>query len=213
MYVKVRRITEYKEGVKKKILEEIIASGKNGIYQKDLIEKIYNKSDGRTSVYEHTKKLKAEGLIRIIRDGNRVRYVATSRTSIDMQTIGHILGKRFVTFDFGKGIGKKGAIINIPEGVEIDESNAEYYRKMAEPTRFTHNLSIEKALCKLSMQIGGYFIYNLIQSMNLDNFSSILRSQYPRRKVDSILKEEKNRHMYSDIWIRSTIASHIKLNY
>jgi hypothetical protein len=60
------------------------------------------------------------------------------------------------------------------------------------------------------MQIGGYFIYNLIQSMNLDNFSSILRSQYPRRKVDSILKEEKNRHMYSDIWIRSTIASHIK---
>lgn len=206
-----RRITTYEEDVKRKMLGEIIASGINGIYQKDLIEKIYgNKTKGRTTVFERAGELEDEGLIRIIREKNRVKYISTDKASIDTGTVGHLLGSRFATFVFGKGIGSQDAVITIPEGVKINYSNAEEYRRMSEPIHFTHNMSIEEAIDELSNQIGGYLIYNFIQSMSLDNYSSILRSQYPKRNVDSILKEEKSRHMLSDIWIRSTITSHIK---
>jgi hypothetical protein len=187
---RTRRILGYTEDARNKILGEIIVSGRRGIFQNILLEKLPGL--GRTTLFGHSKKLQAEGLIRIIREGKRAKYVATDKASVD---IGTAIGNRFITSIFGKGIGMEFVSVNNPE----DEG----------PLSFMPRMNIEDAISELSKQVGVYIIYNFIQSMNLENYIRLLKSQLPNHRIKDLLKEEKGRRMISDMWLRITILSQI----
>jgi hypothetical protein len=70
-------------------------------------------------------------------------------------------------------------------------------------------LSLEDTVSRISEQIGGFILYNFIQSMNRENFENILHLQYSEDKVKEIMRSEKERKNISDTWIRSTITSNI----
>ena len=74
------------------ILEEIMIAGDNGITQKELRSKMSD-SVNRSTMFRVTRKYQREGKIRIIKESNKVRYIATTKVPLDASLGGFMLSE------------------------------------------------------------------------------------------------------------------------
>src|SRR5436309_2072268 len=76
------------------ILNTLVLAGKEGIAKKDLLQKVFPLD--QSNVYRISKKLKEQGLIKIIRYGQRTRYFAVNSSRRNVGLGAYLLGNGFV---------------------------------------------------------------------------------------------------------------------
>ena len=133
------RYTE--EQTRELIIRFIVRSGHKGIAKKDLLRLLYC---DQSTVYRITKKLEEEGVLRIVRKGQRTSYLAI-QTNVE------------VNANMGASILGRSAIPKIFSG----------YRRI--PNDLTDDDHLEKTLLDFSSSIGAFITYVYIQSMNPHN--------------------------------------------
>lgn len=193
----MRRLT-YAEDSYTKIFGEIIAAGRKGIYQKELLNRLPEEVD-RTTVFRNANKLKKEGLIKIIRKGKATRYTLTSNAFIDVGIAAYLLNMKFISHFLGK------ERIVLSDKVRTYPSFIDYtdYRHCFEP-KFTKESQLEKTIFEFSNQLGAYITYVFIQAMNPDNIKMPI--VFSKKKNENITKKDK---FVTEEWIKTAISSRL----
>jgi hypothetical protein len=148
------------------ILEEIMIAGEKGITQQKLRSNMTN-TVNRSTIFRVTKKYQREGKIKIIKESNMVRYIATTKVPLDASLGGFMLSEA-----------ASSKWLNFPHFYQ--KSSSREFSK-------TVNYSLQKALKEFSANVGGIITFILIQGLNPDNK---LLSRKDGRNVEKKLLRE-----------------------
>jgi hypothetical protein len=129
------------EHTRELIVHFIVMAGQKGTAKKDLLRLIYC---DQSTLYRITKKLEEEGVIRIVKKGQRTSYFAI-QANVEVNT------------NMGASILGRSAIPKIFSG----------YRRIL--NEFTDDDYLEKTLLDFSSSIGAFITYVYVQSMNPHN--------------------------------------------
>jgi predicted transcriptional regulator len=207
----------YTEDADNRVLSEIIESGKEGIYQKDLLERI--PGIHRSTVNRVADRLEKKGQIRIMRKGKSVRYAAVNDVQIDIGIGAYLLGKHFNLSILGKkrvilyDFTQEDLIIKSIEDGHVNQAlkyvDFRSYRQFFEP-KFTENSLLEEIIFEFSNQVGAFMTYVLIQAMNEDNIDRLLLLQKKsKREAKDITEREKQNRFITEEWIKNSISSNL----
>jgi hypothetical protein len=190
----------YSEDSYTKIFGEIIAAGRKGIYQKELLVKLPEEID-RTTVFRNANKLKKERLIKIIRKGKTTRYVLAGNAFIDKGISAYLLNMKFVSHLLGKDK------IILSDKVRTYPSFIDYttYRRYFEP-KFTQKRQLEKTIFEFSNQLGAFITYIFIHAMNPDKIKRPIAVS--KKKKENIIKKDR---FVSEEWVKTAISSRLIL--
>jgi hypothetical protein len=190
----------YTEDAENRILAEIIGSGKEGIYQKDILARITGIH--RSTVNRVARRFEENGKIKIIRKGKTARYVALNDAQVDVGIGASILGKGFTSSLF---FGNEGMILSdctqVPQNIDFST-----YRHYFQPN-FTEYSKLEKTIFEFTNQIGAFIIYIFIQAMNNDNINKLLLLKKRSKKASKNIIEIENQNRFvTEEWIENAIA-------
>jgi hypothetical protein len=194
------------ESAEQIILNTIVLAGKEGIAKKDLLQKVFPLD--QSTVYRISKKLKEQGLIKIIRYGQRTRYFAVNSSRRNVGLGAYLLGNRFVgNYSL---LGKEGLVLSdhvqeYPKFIDFAT-----YRQFFEP-KFNTNSSLEKTVFEYSNQVGAFVTYLFIHAMNAENINALLLLQkdLKKKKEKSIVESKNHMRFVTEEWIRNSICSNI----
>lgn len=197
----------YTSDADNRVLVEIIESGKEGIYQKDILEKI--PGIHRSTVNRVADRLEKDKQIKIIRRGRTTKYIARSDPQTNVAIAAHILGRDFLSFSL---LGKDGMVLSdwkqeYPYYIDFAK-----YRQFFEP-KFTVNSRLEETLFELSNQVGAFIIYSFIQAMNEDNINRLLLLQQKKNKskneAKAIIERENQYRFVTEEWIKNSVSTNL----
>ena len=189
------------ESAEEIILNTIILAGKEGISKKDLLQIVY--SLDQSTVYRNTEKLEKKSLIKIIRKGQRTKYIALNNSRRNVGLGAYLLGKRFVG-DYSL-LGKEGLVLSkyvqeYPTSIDFTT-----YTRFIEP-KFNTNAALEKTIFEYSNQVGAFITYLFIHAMNAENINALLLLQNGLRKDT---QSENQMRFVTEEWIRNSICSNV----
>jgi hypothetical protein len=192
----LRRIA-YAEESYTKILGEIIAAGRKGIYQKELLARLPEEID-RTTVFRNANKLKKERLIKIIRKGKTARYILANNVFIDVGIAAYLLNMKFISHFLGK------ERIILSDKVRTYPSFIDYtdYRQFFEP-KFSQESQLEKTIFEFSNQLGAFMTFVFIQAMNPANINTLIAS---KKTSENVIKKGK---YVTEEWVKTAISSRL----
>jgi hypothetical protein len=194
----------YTENADSKVLAEIIKSGKEGIYQKEILARI--PGIHRSTINRVATRLEKKRLIRIIPKGKTTKYIAINNAQINIEIGSYIFGNEFVT-DFSL-LGREGMILCDKLRITYpDYINFARYRQLFEP-KFTEESRLEKTIFEFANQIGAFIIYVFIQAMNEDNINKLLLLENKKSKKVSknIIERENQNRFVTEEWIKNSIS-------
>ena len=185
--------------IKELIFTVIALAGKDGISKKELVDKVW--PINQSTVYRDTKQLEKEKRIRIIRDGQRTRYVATSKAQSDIRIAAVLLNWKFMnnillqtqknTF-LDKLGGRKQEVVSLHNAIPYIQPKSQ----------------LEKVLSQFSNQLGAYITYVLIKAMDPDSISSRILQATSEKEKKMIKEDNMN---ITEQWINLAISSRLTL--
>jgi DNA-binding transcriptional ArsR family regulator len=190
------------------IFDEIILSGNQGISKKDLLQRIHPVN--QSTVYRDTKSLEEDGLIKIVRKGQRTRYFAISSPRKNLALGAYLLGRNFVG-DYSL-LGNSGIVLCDHAQTDPQYIDFSSYRQFFEP-KFPRDSALEKIMFEFSNQIGAFITYIFIQAMSGDNIKmlQLLDEQQgsKRREAKKIARKERKGRFTTEEWIKNSVCSNL----
>jgi hypothetical protein len=194
----------YSDNTRNKVLADIFAAGKEGIYQKDLVSKIGNIH--RCTVFRNAKRLENQGQIKIVRKGKTTKYLPTI-DSIFMDT--SLAGFLFGFYSSNELLNKHAPVISNEKysslrsgpdlkfhNVNINCNNLRYFK----PKFNEEKDSIEKLIFEFSNRIGAFILYTFINALYEENKFTLSRKE-------KLTDRDKNMLIHS--WNMNAIGSFV----
>ena len=161
-----RRMGRYRfdqPGAPDVILQEILVTGEKGIIQMELLDTLRNRVH-RATVFRAARKFEKEGKIKIQREGNNVRYIATKKANLNPS-----MGAFMLTSNAAS------QLFIFPQ----------MYETKAENDGLPNQDSVmEKALKDFSNMVGPIITFILIEGLNPGNKLLLTRDGKERKKEE-----------------------------
>ena len=188
------RPSSIRDTPKQIIFDEIILSGNQGVAKKDLLQRVHPVN--QSTVYRDTKILEENGLIKIVRKGQRTKYVAISNPRRNLALGAYLLGQNFVR-DYSL-LGNNGIVLCDHAQTDPRYIDFSSYRQFFEP-KFPGDSALEKTMFEFSNQIGAFITYIFIQAMSTDNINRLSFWTINRVQSEGKLKKWLERKDRADL--------------